>query len=257
MKELIGRTALVTGAGRGIGAAAARALAHAGARVMVTDLVAPVDLAAELGGVAWAQDVSCEQDWRDTMARIQAQNGRLEILINNAGMFMMKSLEDTTLDDWRKLHSVNVEGVFLGCKHAVPLLAESAGSWPGGAAIVNLSSVAGIVGSAGAACYNASKGAVRLFTKGLALELAPRGIRVNSLHPGVIDTSMGDAVMAGVASMLSIKADAARRQMALNHPLGRLGTADNIADAVVFLASDRAAFMTGAELVVDGGVTAR
>lgn len=256
MGDLDGRIALVTGASRGIGATTARALAAAGAKVVVTDLTEPSDLAAEIGGLSRAQDVTREQDWVDTTAFIKAEAGGLDILVNNAGLFLMKPLSETTLEDWRKLHSVNVEGVFLGTKAAIPLLAERASKWKGGSAIINLSSVAGLVGAVGAACYNASKGAVRLFTKGVALEVAAAGIRVNSVHPGIIETKMGDEVVAGFSALGGVGENEARTQAAQAHPLGHMGQPQNIADAIVFLASDRAAFMTGSELVVDGGLTA-
>lgn len=257
MADLKGRVALVTGASRGIGAATARALAAAGAKVIVTDLSDTTDLATEIGGLARRQDVTSEEEWIDLIAWIKAEAGGLDILVNNAGLFLMKPIVDTTLEDWRKLTSVNVEGVFLGCKHAVPALAERAAMWPGGTAIINLSSIAGIVGSAGASCYNASKGAVRLLTKGLAMEFAPLHVRVNSVHPGVIDTAMGQEVVDGFASALGVGDNEARVQLAHRHPLGRMGDVANIADAIVFLASDKAAFMTGAEMVIDGGFTAQ
>ena len=256
MGDLDGRVALVTGAGRGIGAACARGLAAAGARVICSDLTAPDDLAAELGGLSLAQDVTDEGDWENAMAFARGEGGGLDILVNNAGLFLMKPLTETSLADWRRIHSVNVEGVFLGCRAAIPLLAERAGKWGGGTSIINLSSIAGLVGSAGAVCYNASKGAVRLLTKGLAMELAGVGVRVNSVHPGVIDTAMGDEVVAGFSGAAGIGDNEARTQLAARHPLGRMGAPNNIADAVVFLASDRAAFMTGSEVVVDGGFTA-
>ncbi len=256
MGDLDGRIALVTGASRGIGATTARALAAAGAKVIVTDLSEPADIAGEIGGLSRAQDVTSESDWADTMAFVRQEAGGLDILVNNAGLFLMKPLLETTLEDWRKLHAVNVEGVFLGTKAAIPLLAERAGKWKGGTAIINLSSVAGLVGAAGAACYNASKGAVRLFTKGVALEVAATGIRVNSVHPGVIETKMGDEVVAGFSALSGMGENEARVQAGQMHPLGHMGQPQNIADAIVFLASDRAAFMTGSELVVDGGLTA-
>jgi len=257
MAELEGRVALVTGASRGIGAATARALAAAGARVIVTDLADTGALAAELGGIARRQDVTSEDEWAQTVAFARSEVGGLDILVNNAGLFLMKPLIETTLEDWRRLHAVNVEGVFLGCKHAAPLLAERAGRWPGGSAIVNLSSVAGLVGSPLTSCYNASKGAVRLLTKSVALELAALKIRVNSVHPGVIDTQMGQEVVTGFSSALGIGDNDARTQIAARHALGHFGQDGNIADAIVFLASDKAAFVTGSELVVDGGFTAQ
>lgn len=256
MGDLAGRIALVTGASRGIGAATARALAAAGAQVAVTDLTAPIDLAAEIGGLALAQDVTDEAGWSETMAWLEAEVGGLDILVNNAGLFLMKPIGETTLAEWRRLHAVNVEGVFLGTRAAIPLLAERAPRWAGGAAIVNLSSISGLIGNVGASCYNASKGAVRLFTKGAALELAPARIRVNSVHPGVIETDMGNEVIERVSALSGTGANEARDQVAALHPLGHMGEAHNVADAVVFLASDRAAFMTGSELVVDGGYTA-
>jgi NAD(P)-dependent dehydrogenase (short-subunit alcohol dehydrogenase family) len=256
MGDLAGRVALVTGAGRGIGAASARALAEAGARVICSDLSAPDELAAEIGGLAMAQDVTNEAGWTAAMELARREAGGLDILVNNAGLFLMKPLTDTTLEDWRRVHSVNVEGVFLGCRAAIPLLAERAGRWDGGTAIVNLSSMAGLVGSAGAVCYNASKGAVRLLTKGLAMELAPAGVRVNSVHPGVIETLMGAEVVAGVSAATGLGDNEAKTQLAARHPLGHMGQPRNVADAVVFLASSRSAFVTGTELVVDGGFTA-
>ena len=235
MGDLAGRIALVTGAAKGLGAASARALAVAGATVIATDLSAPEALAEEIGGHALAHDVTDEAQWVATMAFVRKRAGGLDILVNNAGLFLMAPITETSLADWRRINSVNVEGVFLGCKHAIPLLAERAGQWTGGASIVNLSSVAGLQGGAGVSCYNASKGAVRLFTKGAALELAPMKIRVNSVHTG------GNAM---------------RDQLSQMHPLGHFGAPSNVADAVVFLASDKAAFITGSELVVDGGMTA-
>lgn len=256
MGDLSGRVALVTGASRGIGAATARALAAAGAKVVVTDLSDASAVAAEIGGLSRRQDVTSEAEWIELMAWIKAEAGGLDVLVNNAGLFLMKPVAMTTVEDWKKLHAVNVEGVFLGAKHAAPLLAERAGQWAGGTSIINLSSVAGLVGSAGAVCYNASKGAVRLMTKGLAMEYAPMGIRVNSVHPGVIETHMGQEVVDGVSMLTGAGANESRERVAHMHPIGRMGVPGNIADAIVFLASDKSAFMTGSELVVDGGMTA-
>lgn len=257
MTDLQGRIALVTGASRGIGAATARALSSAGAKLVLTDIEAPDVLASELDGLALSHDVTSEAAWVETIANIRKEVGGLDILVNNAGLFLMKPITETSLEDWRRIHSVNVEGVFLGCKHAIPALSERARNWRGGTAIVNLSSMAGLVGGAGVSCYNASKGAVRLLTKGLALEVASLGIRVNSVHPGVIDTQMGSEVVTGVARGLGAGENEARTQLAQGHPLGHFGQAEDVANAIVFLASDNAAFMTGSELVVDGGFTAQ
>ena len=256
MGDLDGRIALVTGASRGLGAAAARALAAAGAKVAVTDLTSPSDLADEIGGIARAQDVTSEADWTATMDWLRAEAGGLDILVNNAGLWLFKPILETTLDDWRRLHAVNVEGVFLGTRAAVPLLAERAHLWRGGTAIVNLSSVAGIEGAAGGTCYNSTKGAVRLFTKGCAKELAGARIRVNSVHPGVIDTDMGRKLIDDFAVAQGTGNNETLVNVSAMHPLGHLGEPQNVADAVVFLASDRAAFTTGSELIVDGGLSA-
>ena len=256
MADLEGRIALVTGAATGLGAATARALAAAGAKVAVTDLAAPLELAAEIGGIARAQDVTSEAGWAETMDWLRAEAGGLDILVNNAGQWLFKSILETTLDDWRRLHAVNVEGVFMGTRAAIPLLAERAGKWRGGTAIVNLSSVAGLKGAAGASCYNSTKGAVRLFTKGCAMELAAARIRVNSVHPGVIDTQMGRQLIDDFALAQGLGNNEILAQVSAMHPLGHLGEPQNVADAVVFLASDRAAFTTGSELVVDGGMVA-
>lgn len=256
MTDLTGRIALVTGASRGIGEASARALAAQGARVIVTDLAAPEALADDIGGLARAHDVTDEQSWAGTMAYARDVAGGLDILVNNAGLFLAKPLTETTLEDWRRLHTVNVEGVFLGCKHAVPLLAERANLWAGGTSIINLSSVAGLVGSPLVSCYNASKGAVRLFTKGVAVELAASRIRCNSIHPGIIETDMGRDLVSQFAAATGTGENDTRAAFSDRHPLGHFGVPQNIADAVTFLASDRAAFMTGSELVVDGGFTA-
>lgn len=256
MGDLDGRFALVTGAAKGLGADTARALAAAGAKVAVTDMAAPEDLAAEIGGIAYAQDVTSEADWAATMDWLKAAFGALDILVNNAGLWLFKPITETSLEDWRRLHAVNVEGVFLGTRAAIPLLAERAHLWRGGTAIVNLSSVAGIEGAAGGTCYNSTKGAVRLFTKGCAKELAAARIRVNSVHPGVIDTDMGRKLIDDFAAARGTGGNETLASVSAMHPLGHLGEAQNVADAVVFLAGDRAAFTTGSELIVDGGLSA-
>ncbi|WP_374591877.1 glucose 1-dehydrogenase [Novosphingobium sp.] len=256
MGDLDGRIALVTGAAKGLGAATARALAAAGAKVAVTDLAAPEDLASEIGGVARALDVTSEADWTATMDWVRSELGGLDILVNNAGLWLFKPILETTLDDWRRLHAVNCEGVFLGTRAAIPLLAERAHLWRGGTAIVNLSSVAGIEGAAGGTCYNSTKGAVRLFTKGCAKELAAARIRVNSVHPAVIDTDMGRKLIDDFAVAQGAGNNETLANVSAMHPLGHLGEPQNVADAVVFLAGDRSAFCTGSELVVDGGLSA-
>jgi NAD(P)-dependent dehydrogenase (short-subunit alcohol dehydrogenase family) len=257
MADLTGRIALVTGASRGIGEATARALAAEGARVIVTDLADTSALAEELGGLALKQDVTSEDDWIAAMAFARDKAGGLDILVNNAGVFLARAITETTLEEWRFVQSVNVEGVFLGIKHAVPLLTERAVKWRGGASIINLSSVAGLRGTPLVSAYNASKGAVRLLTKGAAMELAPVRIRVNSVHPGIIETDMGRGLVVDFAEVAGAGNNEMRAQLSARHPLGHFGEPINIADAITFLAGDKAAFMTGAEFVVDGGMTAQ
>ena len=256
MGDLDGRVALVTGAARGIGAATARALAAAGAKVVVSDVADGEASAAEVGGAYVRHDVTSEEQWIAAIAFAKRKFGGLDILVNNAGIFWLKPIVETSLEDFRRMQQVNVEGVFLGIKHAIPAIAERAAKWDGGGAIVNLSSVAGIVGSPLTFAYNASKGAVRLMTKAAAMECAQAGlkVRVNSVHPGIIDTPMMSEAAEKLAGATG--ANAVRERFAERHPMKKLGRDADIANAIKFLASDAAAFMTGAELVVDGGMTA-
>lgn len=258
MRDLEGRVALVTGGARGIGAACARALAVGGAKVLVTDREDGQSVADEIGGAFLRHDVTQEAEWSAAVAYAKQTFGGLDILVNNAGIFWMAPIIATELDAFRNMQAVNVEGVFLGMKHAIPALAERADRWDGGGAIVNISSVAGIVGSPLTLAYNASKGAVRLMTKAAAMECARGGlkIRANSVHPGVIDTPMAESVIGGAAMAQGVGGNSARERVTALHPLGRLGRDIDVANAVKFLASDAAAFITGAELVVDGGMTA-
>ncbi|CAN5169332.1 glucose 1-dehydrogenase [soil metagenome] len=258
MNDLEGRVALVTGGARGIGAATARALAAAGAKVAVSDINDGTEMAASIDGAYVRHDVTSEDDWIAAVAFAKKTFGGLDILINNAGVFWVRRLSETSLEDFRRMQQVNVEGVFLGLKHAIPAIAERAHRWDGGGAIVNLSSVAGIVGAPQVLAYNASKGAVRLMTKAAALECAQDGqkIRVNSIHPGIIDTPMMASAAEAITAATGQGANAIRDRFATRHPMGRMGRDIDIANAIKFLASDAAAFMTGSELVVDGGMTA-
>ena len=258
MNDLTGRVALVTGGARGLGAAAAKALAAEGARVVVSDVSDGAETAAAIGGAYVQHDVTSEDDWIGVVAFAKETFGGLDILVNNAGIFWMKPLAMETLESFRRMQQVNVEGVFLGLKHAIPAIAERGAQWEGGGAVVNLSSVAGIVGAPNTLAYNASKGAVRLMTKAAALECARNGqkVRVNSVHPGIIDTPMMDEAAKVLSKTTGEGGNAIRDRFASFHPLGRMGRDTDIANAVVFLASDKAAFMTGSELVVDGGMTA-
>ncbi len=256
MGDLEGRVALVTGGARGLGAAAAKALAAEGAKVVVTDVSDGSAIAAEIGGAYIKHDVTSEEEWIAAIAFAKQTFGGLDILVNNAGIFWMKPIALETLESFRKMQQVNVEGVFLGLKHAIPAIAERGDKWDGGGSIINLSSVAGIIGSPMTLAYNASKGAVRLMTKAAALECARAGqkVRVNSVHPGIINTSMMTEAAEAIAGASGVN-DTMER-FASFHPMGHMGRDIDIANAVAYLASSRAAFMTGSEMVVDGGMTA-
>jgi 3(or 17)beta-hydroxysteroid dehydrogenase len=249
-----GMIAMVTGGASGIGRACAQRLAEQGARVRILDRnVEDGAMAAEaLGaGVSFAAlDVRDEAAWRETIAAVVANHGGLNILVNAAGIYMRgpeHNPETATLADWRTIHGVNMEGVFLGCKHAIPAMRDS-----GGGSIVNISSVAGLRASAHAAAYGASKGGVRQFSKSVAHHCARRGygIRCNSIHPGSIDTPMGQHAMLGVAATVEEGRERYRKAI----PLKAIGEPDDIAYAVLYLASDEAKYVTGQELAVDGGV---
>jgi NAD(P)-dependent dehydrogenase (short-subunit alcohol dehydrogenase family) len=257
--DLKGRVALVTGAAQGIGAAIATALAEAGAKVVIGDLADGQEAAASIGGAYTRLDVTSEADWPAAVAFAKSTFGGLDILVNNAGIFWVRPLAMQSLADFRKMQQVNVEGVFLGLKHCIPAIAERSKQWKGGGSIINVSSVAGLVGSPNLIAYNASKGAVRLMSKSAALECAEQGlnIRVNSVHPGIIDTAMMRGMVDQLVAIGAEKTEeAARARFARRHPLNRVGQATDIANAVVFLAGDASGFMTGSEVVIDGGMTA-
>lgn len=268
MGQVEGRVAIVTGGASGIGAACARTLAREGARVVLTDLDAARGeaLAAELratraeaGGEALflPQDVTDEDRWAEVIAETEARYGRLDIMVANAGIGLIRLTVDTTLADWWRQMAVNVEGVFLAVKHAIPAMRRGSGKTPLGGSIILMSSVAGLRGSAGLACYSASKGAVRLFAKSVAMECAGArdGIRVNSVHPGIIETPIWGKLPEGGSEDRNTPLDA-KALAAAGVPLGVPGQAQDIADGVLFLASDASRHMTGAELVIDGGMTA-
>jgi NAD(P)-dependent dehydrogenase (short-subunit alcohol dehydrogenase family) len=267
MNRLDGKVALISGAARGIGAEAARLMVEAGAKVAIGDVLdergrETVRALESAGGEATYShlDVTREEDWTACVAAVTGQFGGLDILVNNAGVFLGMSIEEASLGDWRRLCGVNLTGVFLGTKLTLPALRDSGQRSPHGSAIVNLSSVAGIVGSSNDPLYSMTKGGVALFTKSAALEFARKGyrIRVNSIHPGTTETDMGDQVLAIRARNLGTNDLEPARQQALTRiPIGRMGTVTDIAKGIVFLASDDAAFMTGAGLVVDGGITAQ
>ena len=266
MNRLEGKVALVSGGARGIGAETALLMAKAGARLVVGDVLderGHQTASAITGGGAQAAythlDVTSEGDWTTAIDLAVRQFGKLDILVNNAGVFIGKGIEEISLGEWNKLVAVNMTGVFLGTKLAAPALREAAKLSEHGSAIVNLASIAGIVGSQLDPLYSMTKGGVTLFTKSAALEFARKGyqIRVNSIHPGVIQTDMGEQTFAARAQRTGTNDTAKIRQIATDTvPWGRLGVPMDIAKGIVFLASDDAGYMNGAALVVDGGVTA-
>jgi NAD(P)-dependent dehydrogenase (short-subunit alcohol dehydrogenase family) len=264
MNRLDGKVALITGAARGIGAETARLMTEAGVQIAVGDVLDERgrELARTLGDAALYLhlDVTSEESWQAAVAATLDRFGKLDVLVNNAGLFLGKDIEAVSLAEWGRLCAVNLTGVFLGTKLCLPALRDAARESAHGSVIVNLASTAGLVGSTQDPLYSMTKGGVTLFTKSAALEFARKGyrIRVNSMHPGTIDTDMGDQVLAARARNLGTNdIEAARLQVIQRLPIGRMGTTNDIAKGIVFLASDDAAFMTGAGLVVDGGITAQ
>lgn len=252
-----GKVVLVTGGASGIGLASAEACATEGAVVVISDVNAESGDAeskrmAEAGlAVGFLRhDVTSEADWRRVVDDVVRRHGRLDVVVNNAGIAVIAPVEQETLEGWRRTQAVNMEGVFLGTREAIRAMKARGGS------IVNISSIEGLVGDALIPAYNASKGGVRLFTKSAALECARLGygIRVNSVHPGYVDTPL----VAGAMGRLPPEQAAALQQDLLGRiPLGRVAEPREVAQCVLFLASDEASYVTGAELVVDGGYTAR
>ena len=248
--ELDGRIALVTGGSSGLGEAIARRLSEAGALVVVGDIdvAAGEAVARDLrDGLFVRLDVASEDDWHAALDAVIARHGRIDILVNNAGITLMGSIEDIDLAAFRRTIDVDLVGVFLGCKLGIERMKAS-----GGGSIVNISSTSGLRPSANLAAYNAAKAGVTLMTKSIALHCAETrtGIRCNSVHPGVIRTAMLEKVMAQVPNPDELMAG-----FVAQHPIGHIGEPDDISEMVLFLASDRAKFITGSEMVVDGGLT--
>lgn len=256
--RVAGKLALVTGAAQGLGAAHARTLAREGARVLLTDINADKVLAeaaainAELGvdtAIAIAHDVTNPDDWDRAIALAAERFGGLSVLVNNAGVGVRGHIESCTLEEWRRGFAINVDSVFLGCQKALPLMKDTQ---PG--SIINISSIAGLIASDTMPGYNASKAAVWMLTKSVALYCAKRGwnIRCNSIHPTFVDTPILD----GIGANAGLSKDVVMGKLARQIPLGRVGQPQEIANGVLYLASDESSFMTGAELKLDGGISA-
>lgn len=260
MSELEGRVAVVTGAASGIGRATALRLARAGAHVLAADVEDAGEAAARELGASGAEalfarlDVTDEAGWRRTVDAAVGRWGRLDCLVNCAGISITGSVTELSLEQWRRVLSVNLDGVFLGTKHALAAMRRLGN----GGSIVNVSSASGLVGSPGASAYCASKGGVRLFTKAVALECARDGIRVNSIHPGAVRTPMWEKAewWPGLVAKAG-SAEAAYRVLESATPAGRMADPAEVADAILYLASDASRFVTGSELVIDGGFTAQ
>lgn len=261
MARLHGKVVLMTGGARGLGAEGAHAMAREGAAVMVSDVLDALgeQTAAAIrdagGQAAYVHlDTTDEVQWQAAVATTVQQFGKLNVLVNNAGIEIVKAIEDTTYDDLRRISAINEHGVYLGIKHVMASMKAE-----GGGSIINLSSVAGMQGFYGLTAYCMTKGGVRLLTKAAAVELARAGtgIRVNSIHPGVIQTEMGSRLLERYAEIgLTESTDASEALFIERHPVGHLGKPTDIANAFVYLASDESSFVNGTELVVDGGLCA-
>lgn len=249
--RLAGKTVLITGGASGIGLATAERALACGAHVAIgdVDVAAGERAAREHRGVHFVRlDVTSETGWAQAVDDVRARFRRLDGLVNGAGIFVIGDVESLSLDDWRRTMAVNADGVFLGCRAGMRAMKDHGGS------IVNLSSVSGIVGGHNVAAYNASKGAVRLLTKSVALHCAREryGIRCNSVHPTFVDTPMYRSILA-----LGRDQEKMERALVAQVPLGRIAQPREVADAIVYLLSDESAFVTGSELVIDGGLTAQ
>jgi cyclopentanol dehydrogenase len=250
MGRVQGKVALITGAGLGMGRAHARLLAAEGARIVATDINEAaarqtVDLIVQDGGEAvwFKHDVASADDWKLVVAACMEHFGKVDILVNNAGMLVFKPVEETEEEEWDRVMAVNAKSVFLGCKHIVPAMKVA-----GKGSIINVSSAYGLVGAPGCAVYIASKGASRLLTKAAAADLFKFGIRVNSLHPGLVATEMTKDVLTTPENT----------RLALGSAIfDRAAQPEEVSTAVLFLASDESSYMTGSEMVVDGGMTTR
>ena len=266
MFQLNGKTALVTGAGRGIGATCAKVLAQAGAKVVVTDILekegsAIADDIRNSGGEAifLRHNVADEEQWKSVIASTIKTFGALDVLVNNAGIEGVNLIENTPVEQWRQVMKVNAEGVFLGTKQAI-LAMKPGGPAGRGGSIINMASACGLIGCYSACAYSASKGAVRLLTKVAAVECGKLnyGIRVNSVHPGMIRTELMEEGFVKLAESGAFQSPSEAEASYIDlHPIGKLGETKDVAMAVLYLASDAGKFVTGSEQIVDGGWTAQ
>lgn len=264
-KRLQGRVAFVSGGLRGIGYACVERFLAEGAVVVLSDLDNPEDASATMAllgeGASYLQaDVTREEDWQRALDHVIQAHGALHVLVNNAGIDLTGPVETISMADWRSIMGVNVDGVFMGTRVFVPLLAKSGAAVKGGASIINVSSIMGLTGYSEVSAYNASKGAVRMFTKGIAIEFAKKQmpIRANSVHPGFVETPLLNAgFQRWVDKGFAEKTDDLVAAMNAATPIGRLARPEEIAGAIFFLASDDASYITGSELIVDGGWTAQ
>ena len=255
MGRVEGKIALVTGAAQGLGAATAVMLANEGAKVALSDinLDGARDVADGINrdhsdsAIAIEQDVADEKGWQRVLQQLRSDLGGLNILVNNAGIGSIGGVEDESYENWRHVHAVDLDSVFLGCKYALPIIAES-----GGGSIINISSISGIIAGHNLAAYNSAKAAVRHLSKSVALHCARAGnnIRCNSVHPAFIDTPILDGMTQGGDR------ESALQKLGRQIPIGRVGQPDDVAYAVLYLASDESKFVTGSEIRVDGGISA-
>ncbi len=250
MGRLTGKIALITGGASGLGKGIAQRFTQEGATTLVTDVNPQgAETAEALGADFLEQDVRSEAGWEQVFAQLVERYARVDVVVNNAGIFSNNPVDETPLDEWQRTLDVNLTGVFLGCKHAVRAMKRNVGG--AGGSIINLSSVVGLRGQLGGSAYGASKGGVRLLTKTVALENARIGIRCNSIHPGVIDTPIMDPLFAS-----SSDPQAMRAGIEESLPIGYMGEpARDIGNLALFLASDESVYITGAEMVADGGMT--
>ena len=248
--RLEGKVALISGGARGQGAVEAKLFASEGASVVIGDILddlgrqVEAEIAESGGNATYVHlDVTSESQWNDAVNTAVERYGKLDILVNNAGILIRAGVEDTTGEDWDRIMDINGKGVFLGTKAAIPAMREA-----GGGSIINISSVAGLQGSPASAAYSSTKGAVRILTKSTAVQYAKEGIRCNSVHPGIIHTDM---------TKDTLDTPEGERDWRVRVPMGRIGESEDVAKGVLFLASDESSYMTGSELVIDGGITAQ